>query len=117
MELQLRLKPGTQPIRQKFRDLNPRQEVELESQLETWLKEGGIEPSDSAWSSPLVPIKKKDGSTRWAVDYRALNKCLELDSYPLPKIQQLVERAGGHRVYSALDVVAAYYTIRVTEDS
>ena len=63
----------------------------MESQLETWLQEGVIEPSDSAWSSPLVPIKKKDRSTRWAVDYRALNKCLELDSYPLPKIQQLVE--------------------------
>ena len=87
MELQLQLKPGTQPIRQKFRDLNPRQEAELEAQLEIWLKEGVIEPSSSAWSSPLVPIKMKDGSTRWAVDYQALNKCLELDSYPLPRIQ------------------------------
>ncbi len=105
VELQLRLEPGTQPIRQKFWNLNPKQEAELDAQLETWLAEGVIEPSSSAWSSPLVPIKKKDGSTRWAVDYRALNKCLELDSYPLPKIQQLVERAGGHRVYSALDAI------------
>jgi hypothetical protein len=68
VELQLRLKPGTQPIRQKFRNLNPRQEAELEAQLETWLAEGVIEPSCSAWSSPLVPIKKRDGSNRWAVD-------------------------------------------------
>ena len=83
VELQLRLKPGTQPIRQKFCDLNPRQEAELESQLETWVKEGVIEPSDSAWSSPLVPIKKKDGSTRWAVDYRAfyLTYCYHLFLY------------------------------------
>ncbi len=64
-----------------------------------------------------MPIKKKDGSTRWAVDYRALNKCLELDSYPLPKIQQLVERARGHKVYSALDAVSAYYTIKIEPDS
>ncbi len=64
-----------------------------------------------------MPIKKKDGSTRWAVDYRALNKCLELDSYPLPKIQHLVERAGGHRVYSVLDAVSAYYTIKIEKDS
>ncbi len=117
VQLQLRLKPGTQPIRQKFHNLNPRQEAELEAQLETWLKEGVIEPSSSAWSSPLVPIKKKDGSTRWAVDYRALNKCLELDSYPLPKIQQLVDRAGGHKVYSALDAVSAYYTIKIEPES
>ncbi len=61
----------------------------------------------------MVPIKKKDGSTRWAMDYRPLNKCLELDIYPLPKIQQLVERAGGHRVYSALDAVS----INIEEDS
>ncbi len=59
-------KPGTQPIRQKFRNLNPRQEAELEAQLETWLAEGVIKPSSSAWSSPLVPIKKKDGSIGWA---------------------------------------------------
>lgn len=64
-----------------------------------------------------MPIKKKDGSTRWAVDYRALNRCLELDSYPLLKIQQLVERAGSHLVYSALDVVSGYYMIRIEEDS
>ena len=64
-----------------------------------------IEPSSSAWS------------THWAVDYRALNKCLELDSYPLPKIQQLVERARGHQVYIALDAVSAYYTICIKEDS
>ncbi len=113
----MRLKPGTQPIRQKLRNLNPRQEAELEAQLETWLTKGVIEPSSSAWSSPLVPIKKKDGSTRWALDYRALNKCLELDSYPLPKIKQLVERAGGHRVYSTLNAVSAYYTIKIEPDS
>ncbi len=96
VELQLRLKPGTQPIRQKFWNLNSKQEAELEAQLETWLAEGVIEPSSSARSSPLVPIKIKDGSTCWVMDYRALNKCLELDSYPLPKIQQLVERAGAN---------------------
>ncbi len=47
-ELQLCLKPGTQPIQQKFHNLNPRQEAELEAQLETWLAEGIIKPSISA---------------------------------------------------------------------
>ena len=64
-----------------------------------------------------MPVKKKDGSVRWAVDYRLLNKHLVMDSYPLPRIQQLVEKAGGHRVYSALDAVAAYYTIPVAMES
>ncbi|MCP4993462.1 MAG: DDE-type integrase/transposase/recombinase [Gammaproteobacteria bacterium] len=117
VELDLELVPGTQPIRQRFRDLNPDLEKKLQDQINTWLEEGVIEPSKSPWSSPLVPVKKKDGSVRWAVDYRLLNKHLVMDSYPLPKIQQLVEKAGGHRVYSALDAVAAYYTIPVAMES
>ncbi len=73
--LQLCLKRGTQPICQKFRDLNLRQEAELEKQLNTWLQEGVIEPSTCAH-------KKKDRSTPGAVDYRALYCCQEL-CYPL----------------------------------
>ncbi|MCP3665894.1 MAG: RNA-directed DNA polymerase [Gammaproteobacteria bacterium] len=117
VELDLELKPGTQPISQRFRDLNPELEQKLHDQIHKWLEEGVIEASKSPWSSPLVPVKKKDGSVRWAVDYRLLNKHLFMDSYPLPRIQQLVEKAGGHRVYSALDAVAAYYTIPVAMES
>ncbi|MCP3667560.1 MAG: RNA-directed DNA polymerase, partial [Gammaproteobacteria bacterium] len=117
VELDLELKPGTQPISQRFRDLNPELEQKLQYQIQTCLEEGVIEAYKSPWSSPLVPVKKKDGSVRWAVDYRLLNKHLVMDSYPLPRIQQLVEKAGGHRVYSALDAVAAYYTIPVAMES
>ena len=92
----LELKPGTHPISQRFRDLNPELEQKLQDQIQMWLEEGLIEASKSPWSSPLVPVKKKDGSVRWAVDYRLLNKHLVMDSYPHPRIQQLVEKAGGH---------------------
>ncbi|MCP3668827.1 MAG: hypothetical protein GY696_41135 [Gammaproteobacteria bacterium] len=54
---------------------------------------------------------------RWVVDYRLLNKHLVMDSYPLPRIQQLVEKAGRHRVYSAFDAVAAYYNIPMAQES
>ena len=96
VELDLELQPGTQPISQRFRDLNPELEQKLQDQISQWLDEGVIEASKSPWSSPLVPVKKKDGSVRWAVDYRLLNKHLVMDSYPLLRIQQLVEKAGGH---------------------
>ena len=81
MELNLELKPGTQPIRQRFRDLNPELEKKLQDQIQTWLDEGVIKPSKSPWSSPLVPVIKKDRSVRWAVDYRLLNKHLVMDSH------------------------------------
>ena len=117
VELDLKLKPGTQPIRQKVRPLNPKLEEDLQKQVDSWLTDGVITPSDSPWSSPLVPVKKKDGTVRWAVDYRKVNRCLEQDSYPLPRIDHLLERAGGNKVYSTLDATAAYFNIRVNEKS
>ena len=117
VELDLKLKPGTQPIRQKLRPLNPTMEADLQKQLEDWLSQGVIEGSDSPWSSPLVPVKKKDGTIRWAVDFRRLNRCLEQDSFPLPRIAQLLERAGGHKVYSTLDAVQAYFHVSVNHKS
>ncbi|MCP3663549.1 MAG: hypothetical protein GY696_13835, partial [Gammaproteobacteria bacterium] len=76
VELDLELKFGTQPISQRFRDLNPELEQKLQDQINKWLEEGVIEASKSPWSSPLVPVKKKDGSVRWVVDYRLFNKHL-----------------------------------------
>ena len=64
VELDLEFKSGTQPISQRFRDLNPELEQKLQDQIQTWLEEGVIEASKSPWSSPLVPVKKKDGSVR-----------------------------------------------------
>ena len=106
-----------QPIRQKFRQLNPKLEENLNKQLDAWLEQDIIEKSDSPWSSPLVPVKKKDGTVRWAVDYRRVNQCLEFDSFPLPRIQPLLERAGGNQVYSTLDATQAYHNIRINTKS
>ena len=117
IELSLKLKEGTEPIRQKVRPLNPAMEKNLEEQIEQWLAQGVIEPSNSPWSSPLVPVKKKDGTVRWAVNFRRVKCCLEQDSYPLPRIQQLLEKAGGHMVYSALDASQAYFNIKISEKS
>jgi deoxyuridine 5'-triphosphate nucleotidohydrolase len=117
VKMKLRLKPGTEPVRQRYRDLNPKMLKDLEKQMDEWIQQDVIEPSTSPWASPLVPVRKKDGSTRWAVDFRRLNACLEQDSYPLPRIQTLLERAGGHRVYSALDATQAYFNIEIEPES
>ena len=114
---ELRLKKGSVPCRQKVRPLNPALEADLRKQLDKWLKLKVVKPSKSPWSSPLVPVKKRDGTVRWACDLRKLNSCLVQDSFPLPRIQQLLERAGGHRVYSSLDAVQAYFTIPLDEES
>ena len=73
VQCEIRLKPGTRPIRQKDRPLNPALEADLKKQLSTWLKQGVVEVSKSPWSSPLVPVKKKTGEIRWACDLRLVN--------------------------------------------
>ena len=117
VKMRLKLKPGTEPVRQRYRDLNPKLLADLEKQMEEWLEQDVIEPSTSPWASPLVPVRKKDGTYRWAVDFRRLNSALEQDSFPLPRIQTLLEKAGGHRVYSALDATQAYFNIEIEPES
>ena len=117
VECELTLKPGSKPVSQKFRPINPALEADLKKQVDRWLELKVIQPSKSPWSSPLVPVKKKDGTIRWACDLRRLNACLVQDSYPLPRIQQLLDRAGGHKIYSSLDAVQAYFCVPMEEKS
>ena len=84
VECKFRLKPDTRPIKQKGRPMNPKMEWELRSQIDIWLSEWVIEESQSPWSSPLVPVTKKDGTTQYAVDYRQVNSACIPDAYPLP---------------------------------
>ena len=73
--------PGTRPIRQPPHRLGPQKEAEAEKQIKELLEKGLIEP---AWSSPVVLVRKKDGTWRFCVDYRRLNAVTEQDAYPLP---------------------------------
>ena len=90
----IKLKPGTVPIKQKLRPMHPQQQAELKIQLDEWLKEGVIRPSKSPWASPLVPVKKKDGRTRWCVDYRQVNSRTVGDSFPSPTVEEILAGVG-----------------------
>ncbi len=77
---------GTRPIRQPARRLPIHQRGVSKEEIDKMLKRGVIEPSSSLWASPIVLVKKKDGSVRFCVDYRRLNSPTIKDSYPLPRI-------------------------------
>jgi len=78
---------------------------------------GVIEPSSSPWASPVVMVRKKDGTLRFCIDYRELNKVTKKDTYPLPHVDDLLDEIGSPRYISTLDLASGYWQIRVAPSS
>ena len=104
------------PIKMRSRPLNPHYAADLRRQLDEWLEEGIIAPSNSPWAFPCVPVKKKNSEKfRWCIDYRKLNDITKKDSYPLPSIADNLARLGRSKVFSTLDGRGAYHVVRIAE--
>lgn len=89
----------------------------VESHVKDLLEAGVIERSNSSFSSPVVIVKKKDGSIRICIDYRRLNLITVKETFPCPFIGELLEETTGWRVFSVLDMASGYYQIEMDENS
>ena len=103
------------PIRQRARRLPIHLRANAENEVQKMLSCGVIEPSSSPWASPVVLVKKKDGSTRFCVDYRKLNQVTVKDSYPLPRIDDSLDALAGAKWFSTLDLSSGYWQVEMAD--
>ncbi|KRX76089.1 Transposon Tf2-9 polyprotein [Trichinella sp. T6] len=77
------------------------------------LERGLIEPAEGPWSSPVVLAKKKEGSSRFCVDYRRLNEVTRKDAQPLPRIDVTLDALAGAKWFTTLDLASGYWQVEV----
>ena len=102
------------PINQRVRPVNPALEPNLRRQIDEWLDQKVIEPSSSPWNFALVPVAKKNGKTRWCVDYRPLNAITLKDPHPLGTIDDNLARLSRSKYFSTCDGAGAFHVINLS---
>ncbi|GFT12001.1 retrovirus-related Pol polyprotein from transposon 17.6 [Trichonephila clavipes] len=105
-----------EPVCEPPRRLAFTERQEVNKQIEEWLNEGIIHPSSAEYASPIVMVKKKDGSSRMCIDYRKLNQKLVKDKFPLPIIEGVLDTLQEAIVYSTLDLRNGFFHVDVDED-
>lgn len=105
------------PIKQKMRRTPLHFQDQEKSHLEKLLSLGIIRPSSSEWAAAPVLVRKKDGSLRYCLDFRALNSVTVKDSFPLPLIEDCLDTLEGSEYFSCLDLACGYYQVELDAES
>nr|XP_022901006.1 uncharacterized protein LOC111414058 [Onthophagus taurus] len=105
------------PVYQSPRRLSFMEKKEVERQIEEWIADGIVRPSISDYASPIVLVKKRDGSTRICIDYRKLNRKIIKDRYPLPVIEDQINRLAKAKIFTTLDLKNGFFHVPVDEYS
>ena len=105
------------PIKQPVRRIPFALRRKVEELVDDMLQKKVIHPSKSPWASPVVLVAKKNGDTRFCVDYRRLNSVTKMDVYPLPRIDDMLDSLSEARVFSTLDLASGFWQVEVERAS
>ncbi|KAG1139274.1 hypothetical protein G6F37_013186 [Rhizopus arrhizus] len=99
----------------KGRRLSPKEKQALQDEVDKMLKAKVIRPSNSPWSSPPILVPKPDGSMRLCNNYRGINAVTKKDKYPLPRMDDIIDKLSGAQWFSSIDLKSGYWQIPVAE--
>ncbi|MGL5480857.1 MAG: reverse transcriptase family protein, partial [Aeromonas veronii] len=113
---EIRTDPGVIVWQRPYRVPEARRQA-IQEEVQRMLRLGVIEPSRSLWSSPIVMVPKQDGTLRFCNDYRKLNEVSAFDGYPMPRVDELLERLGRARYISTLDLTKGYWQVPLSGEA
>lgn len=114
MDIQLK---DSVSVQKTYNAIPPHLYQEVKAHIQGLLNRGWIQKSCSSYSSPVVCVRKKDGSLRLYIDYRLLNRKTIPDRHPIPRIQEILENLGGNSWFMVLDQGKAYHQGFMSEKS
>ncbi|XP_033761705.1 uncharacterized protein LOC117343459 [Pecten maximus] len=106
-----------EPVRAKSHNIPYNMKKTIQDEVKKMLKMGVITPSESPYSAPVVIVKKKDGSNRFCIDYRQLNRVTIFDAEPMPNADDIFARLSGHRYFSRLDLSKGYWQVPMAQSA
>ena len=105
------------PIKQQPRRQSAWTRNETKKLINEMLEKKVVEPSNSPWAAPVVLVTKKDGSTRFCVDYRKLNDITKKDAYAIPRIEDSINSLAGAKLFSTLDLTSGYWQVELDDEA
>jgi hypothetical protein len=102
------------PVRQPPYRVSQFERAEISKEVQKMLDLGVIVPSVSPYASPVVLVSKPDGTWRFCIDYRKLNKITKVDVYPMPQMDDALDKLSGLKYASSLDLMSWYYQVPLT---
>ena len=109
--------PDATPVRSRPYNIPVHLKAEVKKQIDSMLEHKLIRMSTGKWSSPIVLVKKKDGTWRFCVDYRKLNAVTVKHSMALSNIENAMEVMHGKKFFSSIDLSSGFYQVALHKDS